>query len=430
MTLEQAWWEHLATVRWFGGKGAEGGISALTPVAEYTPAGSTPQVGSEVATIDYDDGRREFYHLLVARYPAGTAPVEPVGRDGASDVVDATSDPAAVRAFVQAVQQHPGDSMTWLFSVSDVRDRDVNVWPGEQSNTTIVLGEGALFKLFRRIEPGANLDAEVLQALASSPAATPKIYGRLRAAWPSAGDTTDLGMVIERVAGAKDGWELASTACAAGTDFTEDARALGKALKAVHEQLRIVFGTASMSGSAIASTMESRLADAVTAAPVLAPHKAALVSGFDLLRGRELDVQRVHGDFHLGQTLRSPSGWTIIDFEGEPAKTAEERRALDSVWRDVAGMLRSFDYARSAHQQPDSTEARNWATASQNAFTEGYGGALAPERDVLSAYVIDKAVYEVVYETRNRPDWVGIPLRAIEALSATGGVGETNEENG
>jgi maltokinase len=133
-------------------------------------------------------------------------------------------------------------------------------------------------------------------------------------------------------------------------------------------------------------------------------------------------VQRVHGDFHLGQTLWSAAthagsgGWTIIDFEGEPAKTAAERRAFDSPWRDVAGMVRSFDYVRSAHPDPSSEAATKWADEAREAFLMGYCGATTTD-DVLGGYVIDKAVYEVLYELRNRPDWVQIPMRAIRAAA-------------
>ena len=78
-------------------------------------------------------------------------------------------------------------------------------------------------------------------------------------------------------------------------------------------------------------------------APALRPHVPGLLRCFDHLGAETLDPQRVHGDFHLGQTLHTPAGWKIIDFEGEPAKTIAERRSPDTVWRDIAGMLRSFD---------------------------------------------------------------------------------------
>jgi maltokinase len=130
-------------------------------------------------------------------------------------------------------------------------------------------------------------------------------------------------------------------------------------------------------------------------------------------------VQRVHGDFHLGQTLHTTRGWKIIDFEGEPAKSLAERAAPDSVWRDIAGMLRSFGYAAASVPGPGSAE---WAAECRSAFLNGYtGGSLQPaDAATLRAYEADKAVYEVIYEVRNRPDWVDIPLTAIAALTGSG----------
>jgi maltokinase len=125
----------------------------------------------------------------------------------------------------------------------------------------------------------------------------------------------------------------------------------------------------------------------------------------------------VHGDFHLGQALHTHRGWKIIDFEGEPAKTMAERRAPDAVWRDIAGMLRSFDYAAASVPGPRSNA---WAARCRTAFLRGYTGAelSAADASMLRAYEADKAIYEVVYEIRNRPDWVGIPLHAVASLAA------------
>jgi maltokinase len=141
------------------------------------------------------------------------------------------------------------------------------------------------------------------------------------------------------------------------------------------------------------------------------------------LAAETLNIQRVHGDFHLGQTLHTPSGWKIIDFEGEPAKTMAERRAPDSVWRDVAGMLRSFDYAAAS---VPGRQSATWATQCRTAFLNGYVDKKldGTQASVLRAYEADKAIYEVVYEMRNRPDWIDIPLRAVAELAADEDQGE------
>jgi maltokinase len=139
----------------------------------------------------------------------------------------------------------------------------------------------------------------------------------------------------------------------------------------------------------------------------------------------------VHGDLHLGQTLRTVKNWKIIDFEGEPAKPLAERRRPDSPWRDVAGMLRSFDYAaelaRIDHadatgdaDEHDQVLARLWSARNVRAFLTGYQEADGGEiHEVLvTAYAADKAVYEAVYEARNRPAWLPIPLGALARLSS------------
>jgi maltokinase len=164
----------------------------------------------------------------------------------------------------------------------------------------------------------------------------------------------------------------------------------------------------------------------------------ALRSAFDELTRvtHPVVVQRVHGDLHLGQTLRTVKGWKIVDFEGEPAKPLAERMRPDSAWRDVAGMMRSFDYAahavevdldadQEAHAQI-AYRAGEWAERNRTEYLAGYVEALDrpadqglahDEQALLRAYEIDKAVYETVYEARNRPSWLDIPLAAVGRLA-------------
>ena len=165
--------------------------------------------------------------------------------------------------------------------------------------------------------------------------------------------------------------------------------------------------------------MADRLRAAVAAAPALEPYEAALAMRFDALRGRRLAAQPVHGDFHLGQTLKTPLGWRIIDFEGEPLKSMAERRRPDSPWRDVARMLRSLSYATSTSDDPQGPEAAQWVRSAREAFLRAYRETAGTDTDenVLTAYEADKAAYEVVYETRNRPSWVTIPLGAVATLT-------------
>ena len=179
------------------------------------------------------------------------------------------------------------------------------------------------------------------------------------------------------------------------------------------------------------AAMKRRLDRAVAAIPELGQYADGLRRAFDALAAYDVPVtvQRIHGDFHLGQVLRTIDGWKLIDFEGEPAKSLIERRALDTPVKDIAGMLRSFDYAARSlladHQgdQQIAYRAAEWATRNRRAFCDGYaevaGSDPRHESVLLSAFLADKVIYETLYEARNRPSWLPIPLAAAAQLSTT-----------
>ncbi|MFJ5719603.1 maltokinase [Streptomyces sp. NPDC093149] len=295
----------------------------------------------------------------------------------------------------------------------------------EQSNTSLVFGDAYILKIFRRIFPGTNPDLELPLALAREGC------GRVPApvAWfeASAPKPLTLGVLQPFLRGAEDGWQLALRALAAGRDFTGEAHALGRATAEVHTALAAALPTPALRRAQtehLAAAMVHRLEAAAQAVPALAPYVPGLRTAFDAVaalghRGHGWAAQRVHGDLHLGQTLRAADGfWSLIDFEGEPARPLSERRRPQPPVRDIAGMLRSFDYAARSHR-PWNAE---WAARCRTAYCDGYAGAAGvdprSEPELLRAHETDKAVYEVLYEARHRPDWLPVPMAAIHRLAA------------
>ncbi|MCW2811590.1 MAG: putative maltokinase [Friedmanniella sp.] len=437
---------HLTGARWFAGKGRRAELVSVTPLPWLGDPQDSPAVRFEVAEVAYGGGDPTEYYQLAVSYRPGAqddlASAE-IGRGhdpelGDYVAYDAARDPEACRVVVGALlaeREQQGPSGSFRFHLTDATglstDLTPQVYTGQQSNTSVMLGDVAMIKLFRRLELGRNLDIEVHDALNRAGVAdVAGIFGWVEGTWIADGVTrqADLAMVVEKLAEARDGWELALSTLREGTDFAPEAEALGTALAETHHALRTSFPRSSQPGAALAATMTARLDRATAAAPALAAYRSGLESLFSALAPVTLETQRVHGDFHLGQTLHTPTGWKIIDFEGEPAKTLAERAEPDSVWRDIAGMLRSFDYAAASVPGPRSA---TWAAECRAAFLRGYAGGdlAASDEATLRAYEADKAAYEVVYEVRNRPDWVTIPLGAIAGLAAAGGASPADEHH-
>jgi maltokinase len=304
----------------------------------------------------------------------------------------------------------------------------------EQSNTSVVFDEAVIMKVFRRVHDAVNPDVEVVDALtALGYAHTARSLGTWRR------DGRELAVVREFLAGGADGWLLAMTSlrdlydrrcppAEAGGDFGPESERLGETTAGLHLALAEAFGRWPGEPAAWAERLRAGMVDA--------PDVVGAAEVYDAL-ARVDDpgaAIRVHGDLHLGQVLRADAGWYVLDFEGEPRATIDERRLPSSPLRDVAGMLRSFHYAAEVallerHDPPDDEVAElaaQWVERNREAYLRGYLGtegiqALLPATEsarttVLGAFELGKAIYEIAYEREHRPDWERIPRSAVESL--------------
>ena len=463
--------------RWFADKGR--GISGMAIEDALVERVDLDWLALTVARVAFFDGGAARYLL----------PLTLTESPGAADAITGVAPGALPGVIVDATEkrwfgswlldQFAGGTEfargAWDFAahegtaseIAAARNSPTTAVRTEQSNSSLRFGDLLIVKLFRRLQPGLNPDEEVLRALASVRfERVPRYVGSI--CWRSPDEATyAVALAQEFVANTGDGWtwmlqrlaEVASGDVDPGADQFAAERLLGRRTGELHVALGAVEdpefvpertdraaieGDARRTLAAIEETITllrewrrhlpehlmTRLPDAIAGLQRLAQQADGYRDELDTLR------IRVHGDYHLGQTLRTPDrDWAIIDFEGEPARSLEERRQRASVLKDVAGMLRSFAYARGAAERAAGTspvpdrEARArldaWESGARRAFLEGYRQALTavasrfvPGDDeafarALAAWELDKALYEVAYEARNRPDWLELPLRSL-----------------
>ena len=376
------------------------------------------------------------------------------------------------------------------------------VGSAEQSNTSILYGNQLILKLFRRLQTGENPDVEIGRFLTEVAHFRPiaPFLGEIATA-PAGGDKTIVAMLQGQVANEGDGWawflgqlsgffsgvaqippplEPRPGGLADDGEIPAELRTHAAVSLAAAELLgrrtadmHLALATPTKDPAFVAEPytaddlnrdalrMRDQIVSALEALKIKLPtlpdsvmEDAALLLARRselLARSRSLTaVQpsgqriRIHGDYHLGQVLRTAGAtdgdqgdFVLLDFEGEPARPLNERRRKQSPLKDVAGMLRSFSYAAQAaladfrFSRPDAPQelaawARAWEDAASAAFMRAYRSALKPNpaliarpdaaRCLLAAYMLEKSLYELLYELNNRPAWLHIPIRGILSL--------------
>ncbi|CDZ90972.1 hypothetical protein D092_01060 [Rhodococcus ruber Chol-4] len=452
--LEALLAEWLPHQRWFAAKGRTVAAVRIKLREHLT---DTPAFGADhlLVTVEFESGDEQIYQVPLGyrlHLPDELAPWALPRPDGSGDdrthAYDGLRDQEIIDLYAHSIATGQVYGPVELHTVpgtvieEGLRGRALSA---EQSNTSVVLGEQLLLKLFRRITPGVNPDVELHLALGEAGC---RSVAPVRA-WIDAeigGVRTTLAMVQDFAANSADGWSMALgsvrdllleadlRADEVGTDFAGESQRMGAAVAEVHALLAQSLGTSQRAVGDIVDGMLRRLDAAGAVVPELAEIAPGVRARFaEAAATGTTTVQRIHGDLHLGQVLRTPEHWLLIDFEGEPAKSLDERREPDSALRDVAGMLRSFDYA-AHHSLHDATSeaaaaqrefrAQEWAQRNSAAFCDGYASESGVDprefAALLRAYELDKAVYEVVYEARHRPQWIRLPLNAIRRMTQAG----------
>ena len=436
----------MASQRWFGGKSKDV-LDARVLDAGGTP-GEPPMLAVAIVEVRYGLQTHDLYHLPLGFRPSEEGWSESVIAETEGWVAyDAIADPELARRILELVRAdstlETGEATIVFRPTGELPAELGEVRPmgAEQSNSSLVVDDLLVLKLYRRIAPGMNPELEVLRFLTERGFEhTAALQGYV--SYEGRPLEATLAIVEEFVPAEGDGWELALDTLARGeADWLPDrARRLGQVTALLHNALASDpgdphFAPEDPSTEALAllsASIDEEIEHVFASLPEIEAlqdvrHRGEEVR--DHLRlltniGHVGRVIRTHGDYHLGQALWTDAeDWLVLDFEGEPARAVPERRRKTSPLRDVAGMLRSFAYAASAARiQRDVEPPEGWEQRCRSEFLDGYletaDPALLPSsRDqterLLTVFELEKAVYELRYELHNRPDWVAIPVAGI-----------------
>lgn len=439
--------EWLIAQRWYGAK-----TKALTTVEVIERAQLRDDLFLVIVQTGLVNDSHETYQLLVLTRPreARHDGVQPIAVGSALQALDGLAEPDHGLALLENI-----------LADADIRTRDgcfafrhvsgayrpaagARAWRMnvEQSNTTVVIDDRTALKLVRKVESGINPELEMLRFL------TARGFEHIASLegwyeYEGAALASTLGIAQRFVTDGRDGWELAlEEIVSAPEQFLARLEALGQVTARMHTTLASDPGDPAFSPeepsdeslplltASIDEDIE-RIFMRLEYSDVVAP-----IYG----RGEDVRAQldtrsrtgvggkhiRIHGDYHLGQTLDTPHGWVILDFEGEPARPLPDRRMKRSPLKDVAGMLRSIAYATSAIElQRGQHVGQEFEARARERFLDAYLASVdhgllpagnAAIANLLAIFELEKAIYELRYELNNRPAWVGIPVSGIDRL--------------
>ena len=461
--------QRVVVARWFGDKDRD--MRSVTMEDLAIESVGQGQAGWAVALVTFSDGDEARYGIPF------------VVRNGLA-ISDSADDPLFSTWWIESaggrrIETWKGGALEfrpfpWAGdSLGKASKQDGSVLQVEQSNTSIRYGDVALAKVFRRLSQGMNPEIEITVRLAAQPNPIRIASPLAEVVYRGQRGEESVGFFQRWVPNVGDGWSWTrsalndllmdpsgsrANAMANRSDVIAAYLLLGQRTGELHRGLaeagedtafsplllteEMVGAQIQQSVAGLEQTMilltafaerTGVLRDEIAAVQRGAEHLRERLNGMNALVGTF--AIRVHGDYHLGQVLRTTDGdWTILDFEGEPARPIEERRRKYPAMKDVGGMLRSFAYARgaalrtSAHRGialPEDT-LQPWETEAKSSFVEGYRSAvdgcampIVPAGDTqfgsaMDAWELDKALYEVRYELANRPEWLYLPLAALK----------------
>lgn len=456
--------------RWFGAKGRA--IREVAVIDAGIIEDGPPALVMALLSVDFDDGGSDIYHLPLLVDPDGSSRDAFEEPDRLRVIGDLMAHGSSIKGE-SGVFQFGGPS---LDPTNPPGTSSARVMGAEQSNTSLVFDEQVILKTFRRVAVGRNPDLELTRLLTTEAFENlPPHVGEItyEAETDEAPYAIDLGLAQQFIGDATEGWTNALArlaelyAAVDDADVNEDIpflieergeglltemEDLGDATASLHVTLGREQTDADLAPEAVEKFDLDAWATSATASllkvsdaglPELLPLVAGIEAGIEKVKAVEQPGMktRIHGDYHLGQVICSAKGWMILDFEGEPARSLEERRAKHSPLKDVAGMLRSIGYAASASlferagDDPSEWErlepwALEWERMARERFLRGYlarsheGHFLPPDREsqfaLLDFFEIDKALYELGYELSHRPNWIHIPLRGIRQVIERG----------